>query len=385
MNQYSCEFIDKGLYVSHRGTSLCCVNEQIEKPTQLPSKFWNSKKRQQAIIRSHKDMPVDGCASCYRLESKKLPSNRTRLKKHNSLPTKDLPVLLDLDFSNLCNLKCIMCNSERSSELAKDKKLYVNNKGVSQVSKQVIDDLINISAEVKEIQIQGGEPSIMEDNNYYFQRLDEKGYSKNITVLININGTNLNKKFCNSLKNFKSVRLSVSIDSYGLANNYIRWPSKFEAIDKNVRALAKYKNFHTEVFSTINVLSLFDYKNFLFWCKEMESFYATNGKTFRVTPSKILNPIYYSPFIATNNLKDYFIHQINDFLQYNNLTHNSKWKLEMLMFLKSLKEAKTNHNAIKQLMYQVKYLDEQRNTSIEHFIPNFSLLLDKNPSKIATF
>ena len=57
----------------------------------------------------------------------------------------------------------------------------------------------------------------------------------------------------------------------------------------------------------------------------------------------------------------------------------------MLMFLKSLKEAKTNHNAIKQLMYQVKYLDEQRNTSIEHFIPNFSLLLDKNPSKIATF
>ena len=53
--------------------------------------------------------------------------------------------------------------------------------------------------EVKEIQIQGGEPSIMEDNNYYFQNLDEKGYSKNITVLININGTNLNKKFCNSL------------------------------------------------------------------------------------------------------------------------------------------------------------------------------------------
>ena len=78
--------------------------------------------------------------------------------------------MLDLDLSNLCNLKCVMCDSDRSSQHAKDKGL-----GVSAISREYIESLIEISNDLRLVTIQGGEPSIMEEFAYYFGELHKKG------------------------------------------------------------------------------------------------------------------------------------------------------------------------------------------------------------------
>lgn len=378
MNNHSCSFIDKGLFVSHRGSNLCCVNENPSKEIQLPSKFWNSSIRQNAIENVQKNLPVNGCDHCYRSEKQGLSSNRLHYKKYENLETKSLPVLLDLDLSNFCNLKCVMCSAERSSEWAKEDKMYQATNNVSSVSKDIIDDLVNISQDVKEIQIQGGEPTIMDQYQYYFDMLDSKNYSKNINLLITTNATNINQRFYKSLQNFKSVRMSVSIDAFGQANDYIRWPSKFNAIEKNIRSMVDYENFaQVEIFNTINILSMFNYKEFLLWCKDMESFYKEQQKNLVIIPWKVERPIWYSPFIANNNLKEHFINEVKAFLQKNTLS-SQNWKTQMLLFLKALNKSIANDSANKQFLYRVKHLDRQRNTKIEDFIPNFYDFYEKS-------
>ncbi len=378
MNNHSCAFIDKGLFVSHRGSNLCCVNENPIKEIQLPSKFWNGSVRRNAIKNVQKNLPVNGCDYCYRSETQGLSSNRLHYKKYENLETKTLPVILDLDFSNFCNLKCVMCSADRSSEWAKEDKIYQETNNISSVSKDIIDDLINISKDVKEIQIQGGEPTIMDQYQYYFNMLNSKNYSKNINLLITTNATNINQRFYKSLQNFKSVRMSVSIDAFGQANDYIRWPSKFKSIEKNIRSMVNYENFsQVEIFNTINILSMFNYKEFLLWCKDIESFYKEQQKNLVIIPWKVEKPIWYSPFIANNNLKEHFISEVRAFLQKNTLS-SQNWKTPMLLFLKALNKSIANDSANKQFLYKIKHLDKQRNTKIQDFIPNFYDFYEKS-------
>jgi Arylsulfatase regulator (Fe-S oxidoreductase) len=241
-----------------------------------------------------------------------------------------------------------------------------------------IDDLINISKDVKEIQIQGGEPTIMDQYQYYFNMLNSKNYSKNINLLITTNATNINQRFYKSLQNFKSVRMSVSIDAFGQANDYIRWPSKFKSIEKNIRSMVNYENFsQVEIFNTINILSMFNYKEFLLWCKDIESFYKEQQKNLVIIPWKVEKPIWYSPFIANNNLKEHFISEVRAFIQKNTLS-SQNWKTQMLLFLKALNKSIANDSANKQFLYKIKHLDKQRNTKIQDFIPNFYDFYEKS-------
>ena len=357
--------IKKGMFVSHQGMSLCCVNSDNHQTT--PSNFWYGNIRKKALQNMAQDTEIKGCDLCYNHESKKVASSRTFYNSYNNVPSKDLPTMLDLDFSNFCNLKCLMCNPVRSSEWAKDK-----GKGVSKISKDLIDNLITISTEVETITIQGGEPSIMPEYEYYFELLDSKNIAKNIDLQIITNATNMNKKFYSLLEKFKSVRLSVSIDAFDSANNYIRWPSKFTQIEKNLIKMADLKkSIRVEILNTLNILSMFNYDKFLFWCKQIENIYQQKQQYFGVVPMKVVEPIHYSPFIAPTILKEKFIDDVKNFFKVSNLNGNSNFKTEMLLLIARLKRSIPSDDALKKLRTTITELDIQRNSNIENCIPNF--------------
>ena len=282
MSKTYCNIIKKGLYVSHRGITLCCVN--TDKHQIKPSDFWTGHTRQLALENMEQENKVKGCNVCYFNEEKKTPSTRMLYNSYKDVEAKTLPTILDLDFSNFCNLKCVMCNPGRSSEWAKD-----IGKGISNVSKEMIDDLFSISHEVTEITLQGGEPSIMKEYEYYFELLDSKNITKNINLHVITNATNINNKFYKMLEKFKSVRLSVSVDAYGKANNYIRWPSHFDQIEKNLIKMSDLKNtIRVDILNSLNILSLFDYKKFLLWYKKLENIYTHKEKCLGLVPLKVL-------------------------------------------------------------------------------------------------
>ena len=364
-NKTYCNIIKKGLFVSHQGVSLCCINP--DKHQMTPSEFWRGDIRKTALENMEQENKIKGCDVCYNNEERKTSSSRMFYNSYKNIEYKDLPTMLDLDFSNFCNLKCVMCSATRSSEWAKDQ-----GNGVSSISKELIDDLFNISNEVTQITIQGGEPSIMREYEYYFELLDKVGIIKNIDLQVITNATNVNNKFYALLEKFKSVRLSVSIDAFGKANDYIRWPSHFDQIEKNLIKISDLKNtVRVEILNSLNILSMFNYKEFLFWCKKIERIYAEKDKCIGIIPMKVIKPIEYSPFIAPLLLKEKFIQDVQEFLDKENLIHNSNFKTEILMILKRLKNSSTDDDGLSRLKTIITQLDKQRNSNIINFIPNF--------------
>ena len=62
--------IQKGLFVSHRGQSLCCVNKDKHQDIS-PKEFWNGV-RKTALDEMNKNKPVKGCEGCYYKEKNKI-------------------------------------------------------------------------------------------------------------------------------------------------------------------------------------------------------------------------------------------------------------------------------------------------------------------------
>ena len=365
MSKTHCTFVEKGMFVSHRGASLCCIHP--DKQLIKPSDFWSGQTRKTALDHMKNDQKVTGCDICYYRESNNNSSSRTLYKSYKSLPTKSLPTMLDLDFSNFCNLKCVMCNSGRSSNWAKDE-----GKDVSKIAKDIIDNLYTVSKDVQQITIQGGEPSIMEEYEYYFELLAKGNISKNIDLMVITNATNLNQKFYKLLGQFKSVRLSVSVDAFGSANDYIRWPSKFTQIEKNLKQMASLESsIKVELYFSLNILSMFNFDQFLNWAKKIETIYKAKNKHFGVIPAKVDRPKHYSPFIAPIKLKEKFISDVQNFLKDKNLTGNSNFKTEMMMLSKRIQKSPTDITHLTHLKQKISGLDKDRKVKITNFIPKF--------------
>ena len=368
-NKFNCTWIEKGISISHRGISLCCIHKN--RFTTFPEDFWNGNYRKKANTTSQSNMPVQGCEGCYFLEKeKKIPSDRTYSKKYSYLENKDNPRIMLVDFSNFCNLKCIMCNPTRSSEWAKD--IDKNNKGIRTVTKDLIDNTIKISKDLDTLIVQGGEPTIMEENIYFFKRLKEIGVIQNINLHLTTNGTNLNSKFYDLLPNFASTILEFSIDAYGDANNYIRYPSKFKQIEKNLIKTSNFpQNVSVEIHNSLNLLSLFNYGEFLEWCYKMQNLFNNKGKTLRIVTMNVTAPSEYSPFSAPDELKKIFINDVKNFLVEKDLTDNNKFKTEIMLLCKSMLDNKSSKSTIEKLLKQIKKLDAERSTQIIDYIPNF--------------
>jgi pyruvate-formate lyase-activating enzyme len=357
--------IKKGMFVSHRGMAKCCIDRNAQKNIS-PKEFWFGETRKQALEDMENNLDVNGCDLCYKNESKRTPSHRNYYSVYDNFPSTDLPTVLDIDFSNFCNLKCVMCNPDRSSQWAKDV-----GKGIVSMSHQHIDELISISDNLQEITLQGGEATIMPEYEYFFEKLREKDLCKNIKVQVITNLTNTKVRFYELLKDFKEVRISVSVDAHGGANDYIRWPSKFESVSENFKVISEYKNIsEIGISNTINILSMFNYGDFLNWSKEIEKICHRYDRVFGVAPMKIYAPLHFSPFIAPKQLKQKFSNDVKEFFTHHNF-HNTKTKTELQLMIKRLSMSKENIRELDRLRTTVRQLDTQRNIKITDYIPDF--------------
>ena len=67
--------------------------------------------------------------------------------------------------------------------------------------------------------------------------LVEEGFAKDVNLRYNSNGLELPDKLFELWQHFKEVRFNFSIDAYGQRNNYIRYPSQWEDVAKNLKRL----------------------------------------------------------------------------------------------------------------------------------------------------
>jgi organic radical activating enzyme len=319
----------------------------------------------------YNDKIVKGCETCFENEDNNLSSKRIEYKVYDNLKTKKNPKIIELDLSNFCNLKCIMCDANRSSQWAKT----LNFNGISKTPKQFIEAIGALSNDLEQLIIQGGEPSIMKEYELYFEILEKKNIISNVHISVITNLTNINTKFYGLLKKFKSVNLSVSIDAYGKINDYIRWPSKFKKIDSNLLQICKnkdYQNISTiNIMNTINILSLFDYSSFLEWAYRMEKICNENNKVFQIYNAPVNSPSFLDPIIAPIKLKEKFITDLKTFFKQNNLGQRQRFRSNITLYARYLKNSTISNEKMSRFRNEIDNMDKERNTNISKFIPNF--------------
>ena len=284
---------------------------KIKKPDGTPyhirddfSEAWNSKDMRDIRMAMVSGDKVAGCSTCYLQESSGRVSNRQFSNQEwaDKLGSKQIKQLidkailnngslkynvayLDLRLGNLCNLKCRMCNPYNSSQIAKEhielektdpkyKAVWATTFGkfnsrimeVQEWFDQDIlwDQVIDLIPSLHKVYMTGGEPTLIANNFKFMESCIEQGRT-DIVLFFNTNCTNINKRFLDLIRQFKTVYINASVDGTGHVNEYIRAPSKWNQIKENVETLSKMPNVVLGITPTVQVYNIFNLIEILNW------------------------------------------------------------------------------------------------------------------------
>jgi len=164
--------------------------------------------------------------------------NRIDISSEEVLINNEKLLLWDIRFSNLCNLKCIICRPEDSSRIAEEEE---EGKLVSAFNN--IDEFIHAFEKqidnIVEINFAGGEPLLIKEH-YKILELLIKYEKFNVILRYNTNGTTIslgNKEVIEYWKYFKKVNINFSLDAGWEQFEYIRYGSNWEIVLQNLRRI----------------------------------------------------------------------------------------------------------------------------------------------------
>lgn len=316
------------------------------------------------------------CKTCYFHEknevySKRMESNLKfkHLIDHAYANTNEDGSLKDLDYryielrlGTVCNLKCVTCNPFSSNRWNEDVKVFKGTEFEKNYFKcdirtewfrstKFYDELYERCSLLEEIWINGGEPTLIREHGYFLQKLIDSGRSKNINLHYSINMTNIPDEFINIWKQFKNVRLHLSIDDLEERNDYIRTGSKWEIIYNNFLKIIKYKHiFRIEVCQTVSSLNVCNIDNFKEFTKKYDLIVAHNY---------VHHPSFHHVSIIPIEMKEEIM---------NNIHHLDDFEKERL---KAELYGETIENGFDKFINFIKLLDSQRNVFIGDYLPEW--------------
>lgn len=288
-------------------------NPNIKKP--IEHVFYGSKfdtLRQQML---EHEWP-EGCHKCKNRESKGIKSHRDTMNSKLFFDNKliDTPQIryLEVNYSNLCNLKCRMCDSGLSSKWIEDeKKLREKIDFRSSTPLKLHENYIdpNIYNDIEEVHFKGGEPTLDPQFKSFFENLSEER-SKNLSVKVTTNGTYVDKKTWTRIFQCKKVHIEISLESgKDELYRYIRGGQYgLDHLTDNVKKLIEmsqpFSTEHKFYFNiTCSMYNIFDYNNIIEWYNKIKTFDKNN----KIKPLEfgifLVNPRYLSIDILPDSYK----------------------------------------------------------------------------------
>jgi hypothetical protein len=322
-----------------------------------------------------------------------------------SIPT-EIPYL-DLRFGTKCDLKCIMCSPHDSSMWIGDwAKMYPqikneslkelcqwNNKGRYDGASYTwykdnpnfIDQLYDQIPHMKQLYFAGGEALIIKEYNQLLQAVVDMGYADQITLRYNSNGIRLTDEHLNLWSKFKRVRFHFSIDSIENMNSYIRWPSKWDDITKQLKRLDETPdNIEITIACAVQLLNIYYIPNLVQWKLEQ------NFKKINPWPlgGGLVNYhlVYHPAFLNVKVLPQWFKDEVSnkynmfyDWLKQNYRTDNdfvnSSYGLKRYKGLINFMNSEDWSNRMPEFREYITLLDNIRKTNFSETFPEMVDLL----------
>lgn len=307
----------------------------------------------------------------------------------------DKPALyLDLRLGNLCNLKCRSCNPYNSSQIHKEVTQLVDSdpdyrrfwtekhhdtKPASYPNwferDAFWDEVIESIPNLRKVYLTGGEPTLIEKNYRFLQACIDSGHAEHIFLMFNTNCTNIQDRFLALLPHFNFVLINASIDGVGPANDYIRFLSRWESIDKNFRKLvglaANVQIGITPVIQVYNSLCLVDLLRYV------EAVSLETKRDINVDFLYATDPPYINPQILPYSVKAEALRRLEEYKRNSQTYHTQRFlKNSIDSYINLLTESPNGDSRqLADFLEYTRLLDKHRRQSFSSALPELSNLL----------
>jgi organic radical activating enzyme len=289
--------------------------------------FHNTKQKIKARKTMNKGLwPGGGCEYCRDIENAGGISDRldvTEQKNYDELvPTQNritknsntvrtTPTMVEVYFTNVCNMSCIYCGPKYSSVWENeinsnpddssldyyritDMPYILSNKDQKALVEKFFNWLPKNSKNLTNLRILGGEPFFQAETYRTIEYL-ENSFHPNLSLTIFSNLKVPYSKFCqtidrlNELQNSKKVSnitVVCSIDCWGPASEYMRTGLNLQSWEENFSYLAKSQFIESHIHGTMNSLSIHTLADLL----KIRNYYQTDTNPIRYSSNILVGP-----------------------------------------------------------------------------------------------
>jgi len=322
------------------------------------------------------------CIECWMKEDNGITSNRMRSNtEHNAIfenkyernlkligkDDLDFPEDVQMNITNLCNLKCQMCSGENSSKLLVENKALgyedLNQKDYDLEDADYHKMLELVKYDLKVLKVLGGEPFFNPRVIKLLEMLVENGQAKKIKLHVTTNGTMCDDKIISLLKNFKDLRLVFSVDGVGKCNEYMRFPSRWEVISDNI---TKFKENLVDAYIMVNCVV----QNLnVLYVNELLEF--TDQKKIFVKFDLVLEPHWLHLSVLPKDVLSMAYKKLSG-VKEKNLLHTDNVKEIIELLKQHIDNYSLDENKYKNFIDMINKRDTYRKIKLENYMPELA-------------
>jgi len=267
--------------------------------TDTPMSAWNNGYMKSVRTTMLAGKVPKSCTKCFEEESKGVVSKRiweTLTWHHDDV---DIPELirqthedgtvpeqlkyLDLRLGHTCNIKCVMCSPHDSSRWLQDHSKLMdklkdpNVTGQMQFDKTQFDnkwhekstfweDMYAQIPNLRQVYFAGGEPLMIKEHKQFIEEILRQGYQDQILLRYNSNGLLVDEDLIEMWKRFRKVKFAISMDACYERDEYIRYPTDWQTVERNLHMLDNTTdNITTSLATAIQILNVKHLPDFMKW------------------------------------------------------------------------------------------------------------------------
>lgn len=285
----------------------------IKSKDTTPEQYWDNSK-----IKEVRKTLLEGELPTYCINCKKAKDithtsridffNKVYINSKNPVDTFEVdqpfaPIQMDLNFSNICNLKCRHCGTHSSSAWYKDD-MALNR--VNKLDRWTGAESVNVNniefinrkevfENVRRIDFKGGEPMMQDEMYTLLKNLIKWDLAKNITLSYITNGTKDADNIKDLWQEFKKVTCYFSIEATGELYQYIRGGNNFtfDNFNKNLIEYSKIESCTLEFVSSVMIYNMFNLPALLDYIKSVGDIVDIEQESIHT----FTNIVYWPPYL----------------------------------------------------------------------------------------
>ncbi|MCC7403386.1 MAG: SPASM domain-containing protein [Bdellovibrionales bacterium] len=381
------------------------------------SEVWNSEFMRDFRMKMINGEYVSNCEKCFYLEDRGINSKRVNRnllfgESHAHVVAEaqatggkisTLPAWWEIRFSTKCNLSCRMCtaslstkrlselqahpehlNAELKGELEMAQRLLVGGHlGDSALFRQQIDEVMK---DARYLEMRGGEVFADPEAVGFLAKLAlETKHAQQIRLDLTTNLTTLTDHHLDILNGFKRGTIKCSIDGFAEENDYIRYPSKWSVIVKNLSRLKHLHKGWTKVIQpTISVYQICTLHR-LFWF--LDEFVKSNGLELSLSLTSVRDTPHLDPHLLPLAVRQKAVPEVNKFLSRSYLCNHSphrEMNRKMLCgLLRSLEDPRlATESERREFVSYTQALDQIRGQSTLAVFPQLAAIFEGTPLRV---